>query len=189
MLPGLRLIIGGFCAVLMALLTGLALAATLRTYVAPAGALPARGALIEPAGHPEWKQFLLRAALRRADELNRLRELSGGKPAQHSGGALFAKLPAGASEAAPDDETGSVAETPSVTIPIDIGETSSTELPVARSQEPARAPPEIAKPAAANPDKAARKTRARRAKPAANAETPGTSPNLFNVLFGDTATK
>lgn len=192
MLSGLRLVIGGVCAALIAVLTGLGVSATMRSYVAPAAALPARGALIEPADHPEWKQFLVRAALRRADELNRLRDLPGGLSGNNGDGASTASLPGGANDSAPDDETGSIAQTPSVMIPIDIGETSSTELPVARPKEPAQAQPAQAQPAraqaervkseVARPAKSVRKPRARRSKPAA---TPAAATNPFNQLFGD----
>lgn len=183
MLPGLRLIFGGLCATLTILVVGLALAATLRAYVSPAGALPARGALIEPADHPEWKQFLVQAALRRAGELDRLNELPGRKPTIKKRGALYAKLPGAGLEAMPEDETGSVTDSPSVFIPIDIGETSSTELPV--SHKESAQPPEISKPAEVP---AVRKKPAPRTRPA-NGETQGSTPNLLDALFGSTAEK
>jgi hypothetical protein len=204
MLSGLRLLLGGFCAAL-AVLAALAVVATSRSYVSPAGALPARGALMEPADHPEWRQFLVLAALRRADEVNRLRDLPdsmfGDKPEPS-----VANLPGGGIDSAPDDETGSVTDSPSVTIPIDIGVTSAPELPVVRAKEPAQVQrlPALAEPAkervkerakpvrakvqrskpvaqpVAQPVKSVRKQRVRRAKPP---QQPATVTNPFQFWF------
>ncbi len=116
------------------------------------GDATARGALIDRRNHPEWRQFLIMAAMRRADELSRLRLLPGalsGSPdmpatADSLAGFLrhtpnadvkIAGLPVERSEVGPDDETGSINVAPSATIPIDIGETSSFELPVAPAEE------------------------------------------------------
>ncbi|MDI1343024.1 MAG: hypothetical protein PSV22_02835 [Pseudolabrys sp.] len=111
--------------------------------------VPAHGALIDRRAHPEWRQFLILAALRRAGELDRLRALPESPnvllnvapsviPAEDSApqtGAKFAGLPVAREDAGPDDDTGSINVAPSATIPIDIGETSSLELPVAPAEE------------------------------------------------------
>ena len=123
------------------------------------GDTTARGALIDRRNHPEWRQFLILAALRRADELSRLRGLPGASsgspdmppnlasddsladflrraPSIDAGeGTKVAGLPVERGEVAPDDETGSINVAPSATMPIDIGETSSFELPVAPAEE------------------------------------------------------
>lgn len=153
MLPILRLIsVGG---VLLAItILGLALIPPSRPHVQwAAGEMPARGALIDRRAHPEWRQFLILAALRRAGELDRLRALPespnallnvepGEVPAEDGApkpaaktGAKLAGLPVARDEAGPDDDTGSINVAPSATIPIDIGETSSFELPVAPVEE------------------------------------------------------
>ena len=105
---------------------------------------PARGALLAQEHHPEWRQFLVQAALRRADELERLRALPEwpAPPANNRGPMIThetqrsARLPATGNDASPDDDaTGSVSG-PALNdfIPIDIGESSSTELPVGAPQ-------------------------------------------------------
>jgi hypothetical protein len=115
--------------------------------------MSAHGALIDASKHPEWRQFLILAALRRADELNRLRELPDTPlrlpeipdvapeyfppefPQVTTNGSANASirtvgLPPARGDINPDDETGSINVAPGATIPIEIGEPSSIELPV-----------------------------------------------------------
>lgn len=156
MLPILRTISVGGLALAIAIL-GLALIPPSRPSLLLAnGDATGRGALIDRRNHPEWRQFLIVAALRRADELGRLRLLPGalsGSPdmppnlanddslaeflrrAPNADGAKVAGLPVERGEVGPDDETGSINVAPNATMPIDIGETSSFELPVAPAEE------------------------------------------------------
>jgi len=153
--------------------------------------VPARSALVDVGHHPETRQFLIRAALKRADELNRLRELpdtpTRTKPAQAAPAAdkpKIAALPSDRTEADPE-ETATPIEAPSVRIPVETGESSAPNLPVAPKEtnapaektEPAKKA-EQARPAAQ--DIRRRAQRPRRAKAAA------AQPqfNLFEVLFG-----
>lgn len=159
MLPILRTISVGGVGFAIAIL-GLALIPPSRPSMQLAdGDATARGALIDRRNHPEWRQFLIMAAMRRADELSRLRLLPGAlngspdmppnlttddglagflRPAPHPDAAenvKIAGLPVERSEVGPEDETGSINVAPSATMPIDIGETSSFELPVAPTEE------------------------------------------------------
>jgi len=73
MLPLLRILpVGGVLLAILLLVLALGAPDTTRT---PADRL-ARGAWLERTLHPEWRQFPIRAALQRADELRRLRELA-----------------------------------------------------------------------------------------------------------------
>jgi hypothetical protein len=129
----------------------LAILALLAGFVAPAPSTlarpvaPARGPLIETAQHPEWKQFLVQAAYRRADEIERLRELPSAPtlmptpPNAEPAPALpvqVADLPPAHTEVAPEDVTGSIDEAASGEMTIDIGEASATELPVEKLELP-----------------------------------------------------
>ena len=139
MLPILRILpVGGVLLAIMILVLALSPPDGSRAQLTP-NVAPARGALIERGEHPEWRQFLILAAIRRADELNRLRELPD-TPARTDAAPAAPKvagLPTDRSDADPedDDETGSIVQPPAATIPIDIGETSSTELPVTAPEE------------------------------------------------------
>jgi hypothetical protein len=104
--------------------------------------VPARGALVDR------DRFLIHAALKRADELNRLRELPDTPARSDDAQSKLAGLPGDRSDTDPE-ETGSINETPGISIPIGIGEPSSMELPVPSPQEstPALKKPEQSKPA------------------------------------------
>jgi hypothetical protein len=120
---------------------------------------PARGPLLAREEHPEWRQFLILAALRRANELSKLRDLpdTPTKTAPLVSGAVMqppALAPAQPADAGQlagvqpdhpshDDITGTV-QSPDAAIPVDIGETSSFELPVIPHEEK---PPVIMMPA------------------------------------------
>jgi hypothetical protein len=155
---------------------------------------PARGPLIDAREHPEWREFMLQAAFRRADEIGRLRDLpdtptrmpapvvepeaaipavepqpaapvppvpeppvvaapavieppvvqspaepTPAEPAAASEPATppqqIAALPADREAAEPDDVTGAIRSAEKETLPMEIGETSSTELPIVLPRE------------------------------------------------------
>ncbi len=155
---------------------------------------PARGALVDRDRHPEVRQFLMLAALKRADELNRLRELPDTptrtepampirtEPARTEippEEAKVATLPADQNEASPD--AGTVAtETPSVSIPIEIGEPSSTELPAATQERASLV--ETPEPAKARRETRRHAHHQRHPRPTIAAKQ--RQFNLFEILFG-----
>lgn len=159
---------------------------------------PATGVLISRGDHPEWWQFFLQAALRRADELSQLRllpdtpvRLPVETPLKAEPPPAVAAVPNSRSDADPEDATGTIPQPPAAAIPVDIGESSSAELPVLPHEEkppvitPARAktPRESeAVPAASTAKKAAH--HARRTKPPAKQEATAQF-NLFEALFGE----
>lgn len=143
MLPILRIIpVGGVILAIAILLLALNApggphAHFTSTVMAPGGALIAR------KEHPEWRQFLMLAALRRADELKKLRALPDTplaaapavpvqpKPAEPPDPKLAGVQPNPVDQ---DDVTGTV-QSSNAAIPVDIGESSSAELPVIPHEE------------------------------------------------------
>lgn len=234
MLPILRIVpVGGVLLAILILVLALTPPDRSRRSLSPS-VVTARGPLIDREEHPEWRQFLIRAALQRADELSRLRELpdtpmhvepavsEDAKPAEDPQTAnvqpenvqsetpapapvqsesgppaaapadstedspkVFAGLPADRSSAdpAPDDVTGSIDEQPGATIPIDIGEASSTELPVVLPEE---RPPVIRMPVRVKPAQESRRKRLRRVHQVKVAPKPQplTPLGFFEILFG-----
>ena len=168
MLPILRILpVGGVLLAILILILALTPPGEVRRALAPT-VVAARGPLINRNEHPEWRQFLIRAALRRADALDRLRDLpdtplrmeaitpvpsepaATATPSQESvppsdappvkaqdAPLIVADLPTEhpSADPGPDDITGTINELPGATMPIDIGETSSTELPVVLPEE------------------------------------------------------
>lgn len=188
MLPILRVLpVGGVLLAIMLLV--LALNPPAGTHVQlTASVLPMRGALIARGEHPEWRQFLMLAAVRRADELNRLRELPD-TPARTDAAPAVPKvagLPTERRDADPEiyDATGSIIQPQPATIQIDIGETSAFELPVAVPEE---APPVIRTPQrvkSRNESRIKGAPRARRTKALVKPKAPAQF-DLFQAIFSD----
>lgn len=166
---------------------------------------PARGALVDVGHHPETRQFLIMAALKRADELSRLRDLpdtpTRTAPAEPAATApapaepvaeepKVAGLPADRAESDPEPAEPAATETPNVTIPVEPGEVSAPELPaVPQDTKSTGGNPEQAKAQAKSETKPEAKLqqrrrvahRQRRAKAASAPQRPF---NLFEALFG-----
>ena len=164
---------------------------------------PARGALVDVGHHPETRQFLIMAALKRADELSRLRDLpdtptraapaepAAIDPAPAAPAAeepKVAGLPADRTESDPEPGEPAATETPKVSIPVETGEVSAPELPVAPKEtgsagenpEQARQPTKEQ----AKPQHETRRRVAHRARRAKAARAPQHPLNLFEALFG-----
>jgi len=197
MLPIFRILpVGGVLLAITLLALALNPPASMHAHLTP-GAVPMRGAMIEQSAHPEWRQFLLLAAIRRTDELNRLRELpdtairidDASVATAAPAAPKLAVLPTERNDTDPDtdDATGSILQPPAATIPIDIGEPSAFELPVATPEEK---PPVIMTPLRLKSDNENRPSggpRPRRAKAAIGLEPPG--PLDYRTIFSDQKTK
>jgi len=188
MLPILRILpVGGVFLAILLLVLALNTPERMHAQLTP-GTAPLGGALMARAEHPEWRQFLMQAAIRRADELRRLRELPD-TPA-HNGptppAPKIASVPIKRGETDVDviDESGSILQPPPATIPIDIGEASSIELPLA---EPEERPPVIRTPQrvrSRNESRLKGMPHTRRAKARVKSR-PSAQFDLFKAIFGE----
>jgi hypothetical protein len=182
MLPILRIIPVGGVFLAIAILV-LSLNAPGGSRIGRAPLLAARGPLLQIDDHPEWRQFLIRAALQRADELNHLRDLPDEPVRTAPEEPQVAGLPVERSDADPEDITGTINEAPAATIPIDIGETSSTELPTIRPDDK---PPEINTPARLKSQNVNRRKVARRFHRPKPVKPEPPALNFLEALFGAT---
>jgi hypothetical protein len=202
MLPNLRLVpVGGvfFAILILTLNFVFSRQDDSRARIAPVET-PAYGALQAQADHPEWRQFVMLAAFNRAGELDRLRQLPdtptrvGTAPEATKVAAVPDRRDA---TDADGDSTGSIGQEPDTSLPVDIGEASSTELPVADTPEQ---PPVIRVPQSAQPTpesetkpapqseaKPAHRARRARRQPAATPEQTAAQPDGLQNIFGGPA--
>ena len=131
------------------------------------------------------RQYLIRAALKRADELNRLRDLPDTPLRAKEAPPKVAGLPSDRTDADPE-ETATIPETPVVTIPIEIGEPSSVELPAVAPQALPQSSPQdesssVKKAEQAKPRPDARR-RVYRARPHTRVAAKPTQSRQYNFL-------
>jgi len=201
MLPILRILpVGGvFLAILLLIL---ALKVPGERALPPA-TLTARGPQLDHNEDPQWRQVAIQAALRRANELMRLRDLPdtpahsdtpkvsepappAPEPTVAAEPAKVAGLPVDRLDADPDVDsiTGSIEDPAGATIPIEIGATSSAELPVVLPEEQPEIirTPERTKPA----HESRRKKPHRLARPNGQKPRPQAAPQVsfLDQLFG-----
>jgi hypothetical protein len=178
MLPILRILpVGGVLLAIFILVLALIPPDGARAPLSPE-VVPPR-ALLDRDRQLEARQFLIHAALKRADELSRLRDLPD-TPARPAAEELkVAGLASDLSESDPDEPV-STNETPVVNIPVEAGESSPSELPVVAPEKnvPATKTPERAKPAQHETHR-----RVHRRRPTTNVPQPRPF-NLFEALFG-----
>jgi hypothetical protein len=182
MLPILRILpVGGLLLAILILVLALSPPDGSRVPLASA-IVPSRGALLDRERQAEARQFLIHAALKRADELNRLRELPDTPARSDNERSTVASLPGDRSEADPE-EPASINEAPVVSIPVEISEPSSAELPVAAREESAPATKKTEPAAKSQRESHRRIHRIRRVRAPAN-PTPPRPFNFLEALFG-----
>ena len=176
MLPILRVLpVGGVLLAILILVLALTPPDGSRGPLSSPG-VPARGVLSDRDRQAETRQFLIHAALKRADQLSRLRDLPDTRAHSEEPKTELAGLPAERSDADPE-ESSSINEPPANTIPIGV---PSIEVPIPSPQDTPLTlkPPEQSK--------AQQETR-RRAQRPRRTSVSGTQPrplNFFEILFG-----
>ncbi len=152
---------------------------------------PARGPLIQADDHPEWKQFLVQAAYRRADELERLRDLPASPMIVEEVVAApvedkVAALPSQSNPDVKEDFTGTIDDKSNGVMPIEIGEASSVELPLSEQEilPPVRQPESLQKLNDSQP-KARAKTARLKSKPPAKPGAQPAVPDLVATVLGE----
>lgn len=213
MLPILRILpVGGVFFAILILVLALGAPDHARPGKGPApgvAMLSARGPLQQLGEHPEWRQFIILAALRRADELAHLRELADDPVRETTPAPLEEKvavIPVERGDLEPEDVTGSVNAAPAATLPMDIGETSSMELPNVHEETPlpVAKPPERVKPKIEAKKKTAQHVRRAKSSSKASAKAsnksaakpsgkkaakPPEPSNIFEAIFGSPETR
>ena len=176
MLPILRVLpVGGVLLAILILVLALTPPDGSRGPLSSPG-VPARGVLSDRDRQAETRQFLIHAALKRADQLSRLRDLPDTRAHSEEPKPELAGLPAERSDADPE-ESSSINDPPANTIPIGV---PSIEVPIPSPQDTPLTlkPPEQSK--------AQQETR-RRAQRPRRTSVSGTQPrplNFFEILFG-----
>ncbi|HEY6382291.1 MAG TPA: hypothetical protein VIY07_10870 [Pseudolabrys sp.] len=178
MLPILRVLpVGGVLLAILILVLALTPPDGSRGPLSSPG-VPARGALSDRDRQAETRQFLIHAALKRADQLSRLRDLPDTPTHSEEPQPELAGLPAERSDADPE-ESGSTNATPAVTIPIEIGG-PSIEVPIPSPQD---IPLTLKQPEQSKTQQETPR-RAQRPRRTAVARTQSRPLNFFEILFG-----
>ncbi len=150
MLPILRIVpVGGVFLAILILVLALTPPDGARTPLSQR-VVTARGVLIDRDEHPEWRQFIIRAALQRADELNRLRELPD-TPMRVAPAAPADSQALGQAPEALAPDTPIVSEPATLSEPAALAPGESSDNATRNGSESTIAPSETAQPAAADP--------------------------------------
>src|SRR5215510_9040836 len=186
MLPILRILpVGGVLLAILILVLALSPPDGSRAPLSSAMAT-GRGVLADRDRQSEARQYLIHAALKRADELNRLRDIPDTPPRVEEAPPKVAGLPTERTDADPE-ETATVPETPVVSIPIEIGEPSSVEVPTIAPQALPQPSPQDEAPAVKKPEQAKPRPDARRrvyrARPHTRVAAKPPQYNFFEMFF------